>query len=552
MKKYNLLKVIGITIFVAWLLTLIVPGSFADYSGAISKGTIKGVGIYQLLSNLSVSISYFNGIAVFLIALACFYSVLGKLDVYNKFVSKTSNLFANKKALLITVTAIVFGILGAVVSDYLILIIFIPFIYKVMKALEVDKKVILSSTIVAGLLGAASSIYNNTLFNIFKLKLNTLLLVKVILLVISLFVLIMFIVPRNKEEKKVGKKSVKKASKKESVKTVKDNKKVNKIVYAILTILLGCIGVNKFYVGKKKEGIISLLFCWTFIPFVLSIVEFIVILTEKADKKGEISVTTEKREYILFIASLIIFVLFVIGAIIPWESLFTKLKVFTNLNTTLSEFKIGSYSVFNNIIGSPLVPSATTGQTTGVINVFGAWAMTDIAILLFILSPVIAFYNKIGINDFIKTITEGIKKILPVAITAMLISIVLVIIVTSGVGVTLVKDILSLAKGFNIMTVTISTIVGGVLTADFYYFLSTLGTVYTTAITNTDYYGALAFIIQAVYNLVMIIAPTSVGIIIGLYYLDIPYNKWIKYIWKLLLILLLLVIVMAIIIYAVL
>ena len=40
---------------------------------------------------------------------------------------------------------------------------------------------------------------------------------------------------------------------------------------------------------------------------------------------------------------------------------------------------------------------------------------------------------------------------------------------------------------------------------------------------------------QGIYNLVMIIAPTSVALIIGLYYLDIPYGKWFKAIWKLLL-----------------
>ena len=36
MKKYNLLKVLAITIFVAWLLTLIIPGSYVDYTGAVT------------------------------------------------------------------------------------------------------------------------------------------------------------------------------------------------------------------------------------------------------------------------------------------------------------------------------------------------------------------------------------------------------------------------------------------------------------------------------------------------------------------------------------
>ena len=32
MKKYNLFKVLAITVCVAWLLTLFIPGSYADYN----------------------------------------------------------------------------------------------------------------------------------------------------------------------------------------------------------------------------------------------------------------------------------------------------------------------------------------------------------------------------------------------------------------------------------------------------------------------------------------------------------------------------------------
>ena len=132
----------------------------------------------------------------------------------------------------------------------------------------------------------------------------------------------------------------------------------------------------------------------------------------------------------------------------------------------------------------------------------------------------------------------------------MLISIVLVIMVTTGINITITNAIIKLAKGFNIATTTLATMVGSVLTADFYYLISTVGAVFSATITNQDYYGIVALIIQSIYNLMMIIAPTSVGLIIGLYYLDIPYNKWLKFIWKLLLILLVIVIVATIVVYA--
>ena len=163
MKKYNLLKVLAITVVVTWLLTLFIPGSSIDYSGKVTSNGIVGVGIWGLLSNLSISISYFNSIAILLIATACFYAILNKINVYNNFVDKVASIFKNKKGLLISITAIIFGILACVVSDAMILIVFIPFIYSVMKKLEIDKKVILASTIIAGIIGSMCGIYNNAL-----------------------------------------------------------------------------------------------------------------------------------------------------------------------------------------------------------------------------------------------------------------------------------------------------------------------------------------------------------------------------------------------------
>ena len=176
--------------------------------------------------------------------------------------------------------------------------------------------------------------------------------------------------------------------------------------------------------------------------------------------------------------------------------------------------------------------------------------MTDVAILLFVLAGVIALCSKIKFNDFVETVTGGIKKVLPVAITAMLISIILVIMVTSGVNVTITNWIVSWAKGFNIATISLASMVGSVLTSDFHYFVSTIAPVFTSAVTNSDLYGVLGLIMQSLFNLMMIIAPTSVGLIIGLYYLDIPFGKWFKYIWKVLLALFVIVIVAAIIVFA--
>lgn len=52
----------------------------------------------------------------------------------------------------------------------------------------------------------------------------------------------------------------------------------NKLVAGILAILLGGLGVHKFYLGQTGKGIVYLLLCWTYIPGILGFIEGIIIL----------------------------------------------------------------------------------------------------------------------------------------------------------------------------------------------------------------------------------------------------------------------------------
>ena len=65
-------------------------------------------------------------------------------------------------------------------------------------------------------------------------------------------------------------------------------KPVNKLIYCIFAILFGSLGVHNFFAGKSKQGILYLLFSWSAIPNILSIIDFIKALTKKADENGNI------------------------------------------------------------------------------------------------------------------------------------------------------------------------------------------------------------------------------------------------------------------------
>jgi TM2 domain-containing membrane protein YozV len=47
----------------------------------------------------------------------------------------------------------------------------------------------------------------------------------------------------------------------------------NRMTAALLALFLGGLGAHKFYLGKPALGLVYLIFCWTFIPAVVALIE---------------------------------------------------------------------------------------------------------------------------------------------------------------------------------------------------------------------------------------------------------------------------------------
>ena len=52
----------------------------------------------------------------------------------------------------------------------------------------------------------------------------------------------------------------------------------SKGVAGVLAIFLGGLGIHKFYLGKIFQGIVYLIFCWTYIPAFIAFIEGIIYL----------------------------------------------------------------------------------------------------------------------------------------------------------------------------------------------------------------------------------------------------------------------------------
>ena len=106
-------------------------------------------------------------------------------------------------------------------------------------------------------------------------------------------------------------------------------------------------------------------------------------------------------------------------------------------------------------------------------------------------------------------------------------------IVTSNAGnisLTISHFILGLFKDFNILTGSLTGIVGSFFYNDYLYLMN--GLYGTISLYNNSMMPFILAVFQSMFGVMMFILPVSITLIGGLKYLNISYKEWIKYIWK--------------------
>lgn len=64
---------------------------------------------------------------------------------------------------------------------------------------------------------------------------------------------------------------------------------VSREKYIKLAVTCGWLcGAHRFYTGQKGLGILYLLFCWTGIPFAMTLIDLMIAIPKETDKSGNI------------------------------------------------------------------------------------------------------------------------------------------------------------------------------------------------------------------------------------------------------------------------
>ncbi len=225
---------------------------------------------------------------------------------------------------------------------------------------------------------------------------------------------------------------------------------------------------------------------------------------------------SSKKSYWPMVIVMDLVLLIMILSAVAWEPAF-KITWFASVHQSIMEFEILSTPIFNRLLGN--------------IPPFGLWTISEFSMLILIASIIIAVIYKIKLDNAIEAFGEGIKKVLPVALVVGLIHIAFAITSNHLYYFTIIDKLLDLTSTFNILTMSLVTIVGGPLTVDLMYF-SLIIPIFTNIIQDNNVYPIISVLIQSIYGFTMLLVPTSLLLAIGLSYLDVSYISWLKYIYR--------------------
>ena len=485
MKKHNLLKLIFLVLLLVVIGTWFLPVYVASSGEFTIQESIK-VGLFNLASYVGIALQVFGPTILYVLAVGGLYGVLYRIPQYRLLLDKIADGFKNREWIFMTIVGVVLALLTSMAGLSVMVIILFPFIISVMLLMGYDKITIAMLTVGSVVAGLIGTVFSSTLVE--------------------------------------GMTAILYESMSEEALNIAKNDVLWKL--ALLVVSLALVLVNTFSHAKKHKNN-----------------EVDLEKTRLVPKKVK---TNNNKIYPLVIVLDLLLVVLTLGYM-SWDlfgvDVFTKM---TNgfINPTGTTFVRGLYGALNTVLG--------VGVNSGmnVNNTFGAWASSngyEAALIVFLASALISFLYRGSFNKFVSSTGEGVKRALKPALLVVISYIILICAVTVPFEFSFLRHIIDLNGGFSIVVMSIVAFVFSVLTVEPYYGPVTAISYVTSSAVIAGNTGIVALVWQTMYGLAMLVAPTSVVLLVTLSYLDISYSSWIKAIWKLFLELLVVILIILLI-----
>ena len=536
MKKHNALKVVLVSMIVALVLSWIIPAAYFS-TEFMDQGRVQ-MGLFNFFEYPLTAVSYFGYIPVYLLFVGGFYGVLYKIPAYRNLLDKVAAKGKAHSKLTITLIVALLALGVSVCGLQIGFALFIPFLVSVLLLMGYDNRVIaytLVGALVAGLVGTTYAVQNIGLAaSVLTLNYDYQIGVRFILLAVAVALVVLNVLltirkqerivvneiklDNNKKESKVeevvveeveapAKKAETKATAKKSTTTKGAGKNAKK-------------GNGKKQSGKGKSSSKA---SKSDVKAASKGDEVIVVkeslVDESLEKYVPTVVNSKYKVYPFVIAVVLMFVIMTL-AFIPWSSVF-ELKAFEEATKAVTGAQLFGFNIF--------------GKLLGTFSPFGQWGIVELILVMLSFSGILAFIYKLDFNDVIDGFINGIKKAVIPAFLVVGIYTCLIITYTHLYQTTIYESVLGLTKGFNIVTTSVTGFLSGLFNGDPAYAFQILVPHFAGVVTNTDIYPIAGILFQAMYGVSMLVAPTSVVLMVVLNYLDVSLKQWFSAVWKLLL-----------------
>ena len=440
------------------------------------SGEIQYLAFFDLFFNFVQSFYYFFDTVIFVLAVGGFYGFLNRLSAYKKLVESISHKLSKKKKMFVIVITIIFALVSSLTGLNVIMFMFVPFVVSIILMLGYDKLVALSSTIGGIIVGCIGGV-----FVTFKDSANQ------------------YGISYTTFEKMTG------LDHSWNLSTTLP--KCILLVVGLVLLILYISNYIKSLDEKKSQYNLS---------------KSDVLYVESKDKNGKkISYVKDKTKVWPFVLVMCVMVIMLILGYLPWNDLF-KIDVFDKFHTWLTGLSIGKYAVFNSLISSN-------------ISAFGKWGNMGFYMMaifmMFFFECILMIIYRLKIDDAIDGIVYGAKKMIIPSIIVALAYCVLVSSYNNGFVETIITNA-SKSFGDNVIIHSLIAIMGSILNVDIYYVTSGVFSNIATSLTDKANLSVYAVMFQGLYGIVQFVGPTSILLIAGISYLEVPYKTWLSYIWR--------------------